>query len=223
MANLSDLFPSSGGGSLPGGMTRDPRLLPCFDATDILEIKQSSSSTQYTVSSIAFWDSIGWHGAFAASSVDNTYKTVCDITGSGFLFHVISPAITNTTDDVMFRITVDGTEYVIAKTQTWNKSGNANGSRVVLGACGYTGSFYSSSDGIWIRGWPAASSTAAIQSFRALGSGAFAHLLAPENIVTHGYGPYVRFDASLKVEVKVTDVYTVQTYGDRCGATYILD
>ncbi|RAL95612.1 hypothetical protein [Agrobacterium sp. MS2] len=223
MPNLSDLFPSSGGGSLPGGMTKDPRLLPCYDATGVLELRQANTGAQCTVASLQFWDSIGWHGAFAASSTDDTYNTVCDITGSGFLFQVISQAITNVTDDVTFRITVDGTEYVIAKTQTWASAVSDNGRRVVLGACGSVANFYDAANGTWLRGFPSNASSASIQSFRSFGSGAAAHLLAPESIVTHGLGPYVRFDASLKVEVKVTDVYTVQTYGGRCGATYILD
>lgn len=216
---LSSLIPSSSG--LPGGMTKDPRLLPCFDCTYQMELKFQTTA-QYLATSATFWTAIDAVGAFATTSADNTYTTICDLTGAGVLFHVISQEITNTTDDVTFRITVDGIEYVIAKTQTWQVAPSSYGGRVGLGLFSSNAAVFDTS-GTWFRGFPSGVDwTQAFTNFGGSGSGATGHPISPETIMRNGWS-CVRFEKSLKVEVKVTDVNVASTYGQRCGATYILD
>ena len=202
--------------SLPGGMTKDPRHLPCYDGTGTLLVYDNTG--QAGSQAATFWTELDLIGAFATGSTDDTYKEVCNITGSGVLFHVVSQAITNTTDDVTFRITVDGTEYVIAKTQTWVFGGN-DAYRVLLG-CGVDGNTigakYTTTSG-YLHDFAGRSSTSAFSK----NSGVIT-LIPPSEIMNNSM-PCVRFDASLIVEVKVTDVYVADTYGAYAGATYILD
>jgi hypothetical protein len=211
MTTLSELFPQAS--SLPGGMTKDPRLLPCYDGTSGTNIYDGTVSQASSV--LAFWTELDLIGAVATGSTDDTYKEICNITGSGVLFHVISQGITNTTDDVTFRITVDGTEYVIAKTQTWAAAGTHT-SRVVLG-CSAPDTLITkySATTVFLHDFAGASSAQAY----AKGT---ANLVPPSEIINNGM-PCLRFDESLIVEVKTTDVPTAFDYGAYCGATYILD
>jgi hypothetical protein len=203
------------GVSLPGGMTKDPKLLPVFDGTSQTIVYNASISA--TASSADFWTEIDLIGAYATGSTDNTFKEICDITGSGLLFHVISQAPTNATDDVAFRITVDGVEHTITKTQTLDGASNDQ-RRVILGACANTGygSAFTANNAIFYDYAGGQSDTIFLRNT------AQVVLMPPAFIWLNGW-PSLRFEQSLKVEAKVGDVYTAGTYGAYCGATYILD
>jgi hypothetical protein len=214
MTTLSELFPQAS--SLPGGMTKDPRLLPCFDGTSSTSLYDSTSAQAASAS--GFWTELNLVGASATSSTDDTYTAVCDITGSGVLFHVVSQAITNTSDTVTFRITVDGAEYVIDKTQTWTFADQPQ-RRIVLGCCQATSTATKYTSGsVYFQDF--AGDLASTQAFSKVGG--VIYLTPPSEIMTSSL-PCVRFEESLKVEVKVTDVSAVGTTPQYCGATYILD
>ncbi|WP_312222562.1 hypothetical protein [Rhizobium rhizoryzae] len=210
---------SSGGGmSLPGGMTKDPRLLPVYDATGGVNVYVGTTSTSMNTVNLDFWNQVALIGAVSSTATSNVYTTLCNITGAGILFHVISPAIANVTDDVFFKITVDGTVYEIIKTNTWGIA-NATTSRVVFGSAS-SGSVASS---LWATAAAMvtdyAGSAQSVQAFRKATSSVF--LNPPSHIMTFGW-PCLRFEQSLKVEVKVSNIASAGNSA-YCAATYILD
>ena len=214
MTTLSELFPQAS--SLGGGMTKDPRHLPVYNAPTV---QVFDNTTYIAASAVGFWNEVALVGAFATGSTDDAYKEVVNITGSGVLFHVISQAMTNTTDDVTFRITVDGTEYVIAKTQTWSSAGS-DAHRVVMGCCVdfATIAKYTTNPAYLYDFAGALDSVAAFSK----NTGLSTTMIPPSEIMNNSM-PCLRFDESLVVEVKVADVYVAGTYGAYAGATYILD
>lgn len=216
--NFVPQAPSGGGMSLPGGMTKDPRLLPVYDATGGNSLYVTSTNVSTSSANIDFWNQLALIGAVASDAVSNVYKTLCNITGSGILFHVISPAIANTSDDISFKITVDGTVYEIIKTNTWNGAGNAT-TRAVLGAsaAGQSRESLWSTNAVMLNDF--AGSAPSVQAFRKATPAVT--LIPPSNILTFGW-PCIRFEQSLKVETKVTNVAALTNAG-YCGATYILD
>ena len=134
------------------------------------------------------------------------------------MFHVISQNITNTTDDVSFRITVDGVETVITCTQTWQSAASAGVGRVALGMCGEnmrTGVFATSGALFHDYGGSA-------DSVNAFSKNSGTVYLLPPDVIWMLGAPMLRFDESLKAEVKVTDVFPTNN-GQNCGVTYILD
>ena len=218
MANLSDLFPSSGGGSLPGGMTKDPRFLPMVDGTGGIAV----SNNTYNASAENFWtaskDSVSQIGAVLTAATANTYGTICDLTGRGYLFHVIPALHAATTSTVSFRITVDGVEYVIEKVGGMDST-NAGG-RLALGCAVVQNTasavnFYTEI-GNHLTYFGQNSST--VGSFRTSGQ---AFLIQPWRIIMEGM-PCVFFEESLKVETKVSALASPSTYSQYSAATYKL-
>lgn len=200
---------SGGGGSLPGGMTKDPKHLPAFQG----QVRLYDSTTQHAPNAPNFWAELGRGGAYVTGAVDDTYKEICSLTGSGSLFHVVPPAHTNNTDTVSFKITVDGVEHEIVKSETWGTSNNAI-FRVTLGICeGY----YDYQSGDYTPRYDFADTEQYTTFVKAIN-----HTMMPPTTIINKGGVFVRFEESLIVEVKVTDV-DADTYSDYCGAAYILD
>ena len=215
MAITTTAVAASGGG-LPGGMTTNPNHLPVYDGSNSTRLYDNNFSR--LPDEVSFWAEVGKVGAYVTGATDDTYKEICSLTGGGNLFHVIPPAITNTSDTVGFKIIVDGTEYEILKTQTWYDSSNVN-RRIVMGNCisNETYSRYTTS-AAYLYDFAGAGQTTAV--FNKHDCSISLH--PPSEIINNGM-PCLRFEESLIVEAKVTDVYTAAPYGDYCGATYILD
>ena len=137
MSDLTDFFPATGGG---GSVSFDPMTLDrraCY--THQLTLNYTATSPLYSQNS-DFWTY--WDAIYDYATVPNNtdYVTVKDITSAprgGRLHSIIGPATqTGTTN---FKITVDGTEYIVpvsplqtSGTVTWG-----NNSRVVLGGSRY--------------------------------------------------------------------------------------
>lgn len=219
MANLSDLFPSSGGGSLPGGMTKDPRFLPMVDATGVLGADNVGSSVN--ANNAAFWSggttsSMANIGAVRTTATAGTYGTICDITGRGYLFHVLPPLQASTLSTISFRITVDGVEYVIEK--VGELISNNNTGRLLLGACVLSPSYSSFYTGNGSDLLNFGQSISTVGSFRAANG---AWMYQPWRILMEGM-PCVFFEESLKVETKVSTLNASDTYSQYSAATYKL-
>ena len=215
MAITTTAVAASGGGGLPGGMTTNPNHLPVYDASN--NIGLYDDATQLLANVASFWTEIGYVGAYVTGATDDTYKEICSLAGSGNLFHVIPPAHTNTSDTIGFRITVDGTVYEILKAQTWYLASHSS-RRIVMGASvsGQLTSKYTTSTNYLNDFAGGGQSTSVFNKHN--GS---IKLVPPSEIMNNGM-PCLRFEESLIVEAKVTDVLTT-TYSDYCGATYILD
>lgn len=212
MTNLSELFPQSSG-ALPAGAITDPKLLPVWHS-------KSNYLGIYDISSVAypeaagFWSVIDDAGAYVDLTTDDTYATICDVTGHGLLFHVVAPSVTATGDTITIRITVDG----VATTMTFTGEHSPNDyQRLVLGSVSahsehYTRSYYkfyyyAGGDGSGVA-------TGRHHTYAA------SYLPSIEANMQLNL-PKLYFQTSLKVEAKVSDLDTTG-FKERAGATFMV-
>ncbi|PZP67908.1 MAG: hypothetical protein DI604_20195 [Delftia acidovorans] len=208
--NFVPQAPSGGGMSLPGGMTKDPRLLPLFDSTNSVSVLISGTATNPDVN--GFWDGIASRGAVANTATDNNFTTIVNITsGRGLLFNVIPPRHTNLNDVVTFRLTVDGEVYSITRSGPWAIS-NQYG-RVILGQLLDQNSDPLSSSPTN----PFLQSPASTTYFN---TGSAGTLPKPPYMMALGM-PMLLFEESLKVEVMCSDVFPTLN-GPKSGVVYTL-
>lgn len=220
MTTLSELFPSNE--ILKPGQTRDPARLRKFYSAQSASIV-SGTATFSHLGSTTGWTYLAASGARTTTATDDTYTTICDITGSGTLYGVVSHSPTNVTDVISFKITVDGVETVV--TVGADEDFPAAGSdayRVFLGgfwdAPGGLYTSFSSNPGSWGNG-AFSSSFTECPYYNA--SGQPGTILPIEIQEKYGTSRLI-FDTSLKVEVKVTDVYVGGIVGAYAGAMYVL-
>ncbi len=116
MSDLTDFFPAGGGG---GGVSYDPISLERrivnpsqFYLKTGLYINNNSTSSTFWNSYNLLWDSV----AVTSSASYFTIKDVPSAPNGGRLHHVIGPCSASATQSTLFRITLDGTEYVIEGT-----------------------------------------------------------------------------------------------------------
>jgi hypothetical protein len=209
MTTVSELFPQVSPPQVQ--VVTDPRKIPVYDLTGNGASVYEGTTTR-AANTAEFWSEIDVVGAFATGATDDTYKEVCNLSGSGYLFHVIAPSPTNNTDTVSFRITVDGTVYTISKSRTWSTLSDDR-DRVILGMCSAGGTYTTAAEYLKYFGNP--------QSGVVFRTGT--EFLVPPHMIVELNMPRLRFESSLVVETKVTDVYVGGTYGAHCGATYVLD
>lgn len=119
--NLSALFPSSG-----GRFVTNPKHLPIAAPSGVYVKTASGTLSDNTLA--AFFTALATLGAQSAITVADTYVTVANLKGSGFMFNAIAP-MHSAAYVPTIRITVDGVPYTIAPT------GNLNtGLRLVVGS-----------------------------------------------------------------------------------------
>jgi hypothetical protein len=205
MSNIRDFF-SSG--------TSSGDIESIFASAPFLEISGNDLRTRYSTSvvfdsknDVEFF-SYGLT-AYTTTSSDNTYTTVCDISGSGALTNVVSCVPTSIGDTSKIRVTVDGVEYEYVFTHT------SSISRFVLGHC-YPGQLPIDTG----YGMGAAYSTEASGSYNYASLTADHIISIPEYVVGNGHF-YIPFKTSLKVEVLISDRNTAEA-DEYCGANYIL-
>jgi hypothetical protein len=210
-----------GGG---GRFITNPKHMPLLSVIQTALNAKTSPTAQSIASVAGFWTAIARDGATAAITVADTYVTVCSLSGAGFLFNVISP--THTAGFIpTFRITVDGTQYVIApsanQTLAW---------RMVLGAVtmgtSTTGIATASVAGDIIvpnGAFDVAFANAKIGGVRQYGASAVDFLGIPsETAIMSNQLAMLRFESSLVVEVKAS-LLSGTANDKNCGATYKLD
>lgn len=74
---------------------------------------------KYTAEEANFFATIAKAGVQSATSFTaNTWKTIVDVSGEGFLFNTISPAVTGGSQTLSTRITVDGEPYEFSVSPT---------------------------------------------------------------------------------------------------------
>lgn len=206
MTTLSELFPQAS--SLPGGMTKDPRLLPKHEATNVTlyDVTTGKSTGSNNVST-----TLGYTGSVILSGSDDTFATVCDITGAGVCYHIIPYGHTTAADVVTIEITVDGVVYTIAYTA---ELGGSNGQRFFLGAAGYVSTAFSAS----LAQFHSYVVNSTDTTLATVGGTAY---LYPTQMIDLFNAPRLRFEEGLKVRVKCSDVQPL--YGDEAYVTYKLD
>lgn len=200
----------------------NPKHLPVAIVNEAnLYLKTSATVTNNftAVNSATSFTAMALRGAQTSVAIADTYVTLANLTGAGFLFNVICATNTGAAYTPTLRITVDGTAYTIASSAVVNAT-----FRMVLGAL--------------ISSVPSVSSAAAIGSdivlpnagpdagFSGANVGglynpATASIMVPEMILAYGL-PCLRFETSLLVEMKTS--LLASSANDRLGGvSYRLD
>ena len=202
----------------------NPKHLPLLSVREAaLNIKEGT--VVKTLSSVSgFYTAMARDGATAAITVADTYVTVCTLSGGGFLFHAISPTHTAGFIPTM-RITVDGTQYVIApsanQTAAW---------RMVLGPTmpGVSIAFPSTASvvsdiALPNGGWDSGFANARVGGVHQYGdsSSAFISIPSQQSILALGMAA-LRFESSLVVEMKAS-LLSGTANDKNCAVSYRLD
>ena len=222
MSDLTDFFPATGGG---GSVSFDPMTLDrraCYTNQLTLNYSAVSNYLSYSASFWSNWDAIYDY----ATVLNNTdYVTVKDITSAprgGRLHSIIGPAtVTGTTN---FKITVDGTEYIVSVSplQTNGTVSWGNNSRVVLGGSRYGRHVNSTTPNMyWAHGM--AYDTYFDNNSANNGPGGAVNPRANSSTyLTMPADPYayngIYFKETLKIEVQCTNRYTTSATWNNTGA-----
>lgn len=195
----------------------NPKHLPLMwgNATNAIHLKTAVGTTSAR-STTGFITNGSYRGASAAITVADTYVTLCDISGAGFMGSVVTPYSSASAAVQSMRITVDGTAYEITETAPL-----ADYCLVLGGSVGQSetattyGGLVSSPNAYFDSGF---------NVDRSNGVPLYAQYLAvftPEQKIAFGL-PVLRFDSSLKVEVKCS-VLSATNPQYRGLVTYVLD
>ena len=180
------------------------------------------TATTLKASDVAgFFTALALRGATSSITVADTYVTVANLSGSGFLFSAVSPTHTASFTPTI-RITVDGVQYVIAPS-----AAQTAGNRLVLGAVTTAVSAAALATGATANDISLPNSAADVGFSNALvggvaapGTSTFA-VVTPEAALSYGL-PALRFESSLLIEMKAS--LLSGTANDKsCGAVYRLD
>lgn len=184
-----------------------------------LTVKYTVSAAHNTTN-INFFNTAALYGASNFITANNTWATICDLTGSGDLCNVVGPAfITNSNDTkiIEIRITKDGIESVYTFNST---TGTNSGKRPLLGVVGSgslaNGDYTSAFD---INGTQ--------DYFKPVFSGLIEHPVGTVSLIPRYWFrmlnlPRLRFESSLKVEVRSND-YSTSSNAHYAAAIYHLD
>jgi hypothetical protein len=138
MSKLTDFFPAAGGSGL---YFASPREMPCtWRVLANVFLKTSSATISTPINALAFQTGmtrLGCTNHVFQASEDNTYIELTNVTNAnGGVFHgAISPstkpASTSYSGVIDFKITIDGTEYIVSGDTNLNPMGN--GARALIG------------------------------------------------------------------------------------------
>lgn len=207
MANLSTLIGSgsSGGGSSP--FNYDAKTMIPFWAY-YMRVKQTSSSVLIS-NGLSFWtDRMAHFGAVGFITAADTWVTICDVTGGGFLLNAIAPRPASGSAIETIEITVDD----VVTTFSFNTTGAY---RLCVGSFSDYITTSSSSSSDYSR-YP--SSTGDVDGLRYLNN---VYVKDPHYLAMEGV-PMIRFDQSMSIRMKCS-VYQTTNYSHYCGASYFLD
>ncbi len=193
----------------------NPKHIPLFVCPGT-SLNNKSDSVTINASSVAAFFTVGAReGASASISVADTYATICDLTGSGFMGSCVSPSHTADFTPTI-RITVDGQVY------TFTSSGNITSAfRMVLGAFTPGAVTITTSGG--------GDKTSSLQDYGFAGAkvGGLPRLYGSPNInpptlnLAEGL-PMLRFETGLKVEIKAS-LLSADPEQLKCLVTYRMD
>ena len=199
----------------------NPKHLSLISVPKALIVVKTAQSTTAAMDAAGGFTALARRGASASISVADTYVTVANLSGAGFLFNCISPTHDGAAFTPTFRITVDGTAYVIAPSAV-----QLLGNRVVLGPI--------------TQGTPATSAAAAIGTdvisvnasadagFQTASVGGVTTQITtaigiptPEMILSNNM-QCLRFETSLVVEMKAS-LLSGTAVDKQCAVTFRMD
>ena len=210
---------ASSSGSSGNRWITNPKHMPIFSITaSSLYVKTNPSISQVS-NAAAFFTAAALEGASSAITVADTYVTLVDATGSGFLFWCVSP--THSADFTpTIRITLDGTVYTIAPTAVF-----AAQKRLVVGAA-TPGAPVITTGGTYNEAHILLPNEASDPGYGTRVGGVNSRstpmaLPSELSILTYGF-PCVRFETGMKVEMKAS-LLSATAVDKQCAVTYRLD
>ena len=220
MSTLSGLFNN-------GKYNKDPRILGRYKMLNYgtVSVFGKPITSAYLGLDSTFTTYLATQGAIANISAADTYITVANLTGGGFLFGIISPCCdADTTNFATFRVTVDGIMYTITSPATINGAAAiTSANRFIIGSFAEGMTQITAINDVISTG---VGNFGNYNTYNAIGgivrvptSGVI--MLHNEQILKYNF-PLVRFESSLLVEVKFS-AYVVTAPNPRCSAQYQLD
>lgn len=191
----------------------NPKQLPLCIQTAASTLLKTATGTNAAIS--AAWSNIAAEGASTSIVTADTYVTVANLTGAGFLFNAFSPSHSSAFRPTI-RLTVDGTVYTISPTA--DVTGAAI--RMILGAVQVNTPLIAAGDAVL----PNNSSDPGFAATKTGGitlAATSVGVMLPQWMLVYGY-PVLRFESSLLIEMK-TNILTGVAAEKICGATYRLD
>ena len=159
----------------------------------------------------AGWAVLASAGATAQVSVDDTFTTILDIvSGAGVVTNFILPGVNASGNIVTLKITLDGVVFTVAFTASNAADRFASGMFEDISVSNYASGFAT-----WGTLPQTSLATRLIDSSHTVYG-----LVTPSNSLALSRN--LRFESSLKVEMKCSDVSTL-TFRDYCAVIYILD
>lgn len=214
MSNLSQFGPSR--------WITNPKHLPLLSIPGSLLFVKTDAATANNAGASAFYSAIANRGAQTSITVADTYVTVANLSGAGFLFSCVSPTHSASATPTI-RITVDGQQYTIAPS-----AAQAAGKRLVLGAMipGYSTNATAAVGTDLIGPNTYADSgigatAAPVGGVGSIVSGGNISIPSPEWVLAYNLAA-LRFETSCLIEMKCS-LLSGTAVDKQCGATYRLD
>lgn len=191
----------------------NPKHLPICIATEPNTKLKTAAGTNTTIGSA--WSNIAAEGASTSIVTADTYVTVANLSGSGFLFNAFSPSHSSAFRPTI-RLTVDGTVYTISPTA--DITGAAI--RMILGAVQAASPLIAAGDAVLPNG-PSDPGFGSTKTGGISLAATAVGVMLPQWMLAYGY-PVLRFESSLLIEMK-TNILTGVAAEKICGATYRMD
>lgn len=179
---------------------------------------KDGKSTVYDATTAGFWTAFARHGAVGNVTTSNTYATIVNLTSSsGWMGNIVSCALYyfSGSTTLHIKLTLDGTAYEIT---TGSVAATGTADRLVIGPS-FPGEPSTTGAGAGIGDDLSSDFDAAqIASIPWHDDGV---VISPSHAWSRGF-PMLRFESSLKVEVKTSNYQTANNE-HKAGVTYILD
>ena len=197
-----------------GRWVTNPKHLPLnFATANVISMKRAAATID-TSNVATFWTAFALRGAQTSITGADTYVTLADISSDngGFLVNVVCPHDSAGTTMQTIRITTDNVVYVIAPTAVLTAN-----SRLVLGPVATNANATLANAATIGGGGDAGFSGTAVGG---VNNSISLVVVPPESAMSYGM-PVLRFESSLKVEVKCS-VLSVTDTAKQCGASWFL-
>ena len=195
------------------GLSKNPKDLHRYAlGGNILRVWESGATFRHD-ESFSFWTAIARSGSFVTMT-SNVEATICNISGSGKLYHIIGP-LASGTHTVTFSITIDGVETIFEHTYGGN-----------IRFC--FGSLQAMHNNTHVSFQRVTSGHTILDGSATIQTPASTHW-TNANVVTSGVTPLIpnggiiRFDKSLTIKMLHTSVNTASTQYRNGGVVYYLD
>lgn len=197
-----------------GKWITNPKHLPIFLAENTYVLIKTANTSSQPATAGPFFDNMAFVGAQAAVTVADTYVTVADLTGAGFMFNCVSPC-GDVAHTPTIKLTVDGVVHTFAPS-----ANTVATSRLYLGPL--TSGIDTAASGADMG--PNGSTD---YGFNVVSIGGIENVKygvgipVPTRILAAGW-PCLRFETSLKVEMKCSDL-SADAQKVKCAVTYRMD